>query len=390
MKRVLALIFAGVFLLSLAACSPDTPTTDTGSGSVSSDPVGGTVSDTDSGSTSENSSTDSSNSNTSETGEITLNVFDPTLDHKVIMDDSSKTILVVDFDKGSSPAEWSMDNAVIWEWSTDMAKGFGMQGKNINIDSAKYRYSEYYKKDVIIFCGSSGWVGIIDYQTKDLLFEHQPGNGPHAVEILPNGDLVVARSGNGNGNGDVLYYPIASGASAPSDEKVKLDSAHGICYDPKNKVLWALGDKEIVALRVMGDGVSAKLTKINGMGVNLSQGGGHVLAPAYGNPGKYWVSTGKKVWVYDSENQSISSGALRAPKYSGASVKGMAYFADGTMVQTAHDQGGTGTYRSSQLKIMYLAESSGKVTQAVVKSVMIPHRAGSQTYKVHVFTKDYQ
>ncbi len=388
MKRIFALLFAGVFLLSLAACTPDTPTTDTGS----TPPVSGSTLPTSDRTDAGTPSTDSSDENTSGKDEVQLKVFDPSLDHKVIMDDSAKRILVVDLDKGSSPKDWSMENAVIWEWSTDMAKGAAMQGKSINIDSAKYRYSEYYKKDVIIFCGSSGWVGILDYETKALLFEDQPGLGPHAVELLPNGDLVVACSDNSGPNGCVLYYPLASGASKPSSAKVKLDSAHGICYDPQTEMIWALGSREIIALQVQGEGASAKLTKINGMGASLPTGhsGGHVLAPAYGNPGKYWVSSSKQTWIFDAEQESISPTALQCKKYTNAEVKGMAYFADGTMVQTAHDQGGTGTYRSSELRILYLTESSGKVTQAVVKEVMIPHRSGSQSYKVHVFTKDYQ
>ncbi len=383
MKRILSLLFCGVLLFSMAACGETEKPTET---DVSAKP-----SEFSSVSDSHASITDSEQNDTSETEEVKLTVFDPEMDHKLIMDDSAKRILVVDLDKGSSPEDWSMENAVIWEWSVDDAVGASIQGKDVRIDSAKYRYSAYYKKDVIVFCGSSGWVGIVDYETKKLLFEHNPGHGPHSVELLPNGDLILACSGNdGAAEGRILYYPLSSGSLYPSAEKVMLNSAHGVCYDPTNEVVWALGGTEIIALKVLGTGENAKLTKIGGLGTSLGVSGGHVLSPAFGNPGKYWVSSSQQTWIFDANEATLSSTDLKCDKYSNKGVKGMAYFADGTMVQTAHDQGGTGTYRSSELRILYLTESSGKVAQAVVKEVMIPHRSGSQSYKVHVFTKDYQ
>ncbi len=390
MKRLLTLLFSGAMLLSFAACGETEQPTDTDSQPVSSEVF--SVSDTDTSTTdTDTSTTDTEQKDTSEKEDVKAKVFDTSLDHKLIMDDSSKRILVVDLDKGNSPEEWSMENAVIWEWSVDEAKGASFYGKDVRIDSTKYRYSSYYKKDVIVFCGSAGWVGIIDYETKEVLFDHKPGQGPHSVELLPNGDLVVACSGNdGAAEGRVLYYPLSSGSSAPSPKPIMLNSAHGVCYDPQNEVVWALGSTEVIALKPVGSGKDAKLMQIAGMGASLGVTGGHVMTPAFGNPGKYWLSSSQQTWIFDANEGTVSSTDLKCDEYSNKGVKGMAYFADGTMVQTAHDQGGTGTYRSSELKIMYLAESSGKVTQAVVKSVMIPHRVGSQTYKVHVFTKDYQ
>ncbi len=379
-KRSLILIFCGALLLSFSACGEsEIPPSDSETSPFLS------LSETDT------SVSDSHTEDTSLQEDSVLTVFDPELDHKLIMDDSSKRILVMDLDNGTSPEDWNAEDAVIWEWSVDDAKGAKIQGKDVRIDSVKYRYSSYYKKDVIVFCGSSGWVGIVDYQTKDLLFEHQPGQGPHSVELLPNGDLVLACSGNnGADEGRVLYYPLSSGSVLPSSEKVKLNSAHGVSYDPQNEVIWALGSTEVIALKVFGTGTEAKLTKINGLGVTFDVAGGHVLSPAFGHPGKYWISTSQQTWIFDGTEGTISAADLQCKSYSNKSVKGMAYFSDGTMVQTAHDQGGTGTYRSSQFRVLYLTKSAGKVTQAVVKEVMIPHRTGSQTYKVHVFTKEYQ
>ena len=89
-------------------------------------------------------------------------------------------------------------------------------------------------------------------------------------------------------------------------------------------------------------------------------------------------------------NRTVSAVELQANQYTKAKVKGMAYFPDGTMVQTAHDQGGTGTYRSSLFRIIYPTMSSGRVKKRIIEDVMIPHAKDCHTYKVSVFTKDYQ
>ena len=386
MKKLFAFLLCGVILCGLAACGESPVPADSDSSASS-----GAVSDSATGD-SVASSDEVDASDTSDEEEVKIPVFDPAVDHKIIMDVSARGILVVDLDEtGDHPENWSVEDGIIWEWSTDDLAEGKMKGVSVTMDSARLRYSPYYESDVIVFCGSGGWVGVVDYATKELLFEDNPGKGPHSAELLPNGDLVLACSGNSNSEeGCVLYYPLSSGLTR-STSTYPLISAHGVCYDPEQDVIWALGGYEIVALSVSGKGTEkAKISPVNGMGVKLPSNGGHELSPAYGHPGKYWVSGGKEVWVFDSVEGTISATDLQAKKYTNKNVKGMAYFSDGTMVQTSHDQGGTGTYRSSLFRVMYLAESSGKIKTSVVKELMIPHAGDYQSYKVDVFCKDYQ
>lgn len=381
MKKFLALLLCGILLCGFAACGETPADTDT---SVST----GTASDSATG----DSAVSSDASDTSDKEENKAQVFDPDVEHKIIMDVSARGILVVDLDKtGDHPENWSIEDGIIWEWSTsDLTEG-KMKGVSVIMDSTRLRYSPYYESDVIVFSGSGGWVGIVDYATKELLFEDNPGLGPHSAELLPNGDLVLACSGNSDSEkGCILYYPLSSGATKYSSS-FPLISAHGVCYDPEQDVIWALGGYEIVALSVSGKGTdNAKISEINGMGVELPTSGGHEMSPAYGHPGKYWVSGTKDVWIFDSVEGTLSATDLQAKKYSQGNVKGMAYFADGTMVQTSHNQGDTGTYRSSLFRVMYLEESTGKVKTTLVKELMIPHAGEYQSYKVNVFCKDYQ
>lgn len=394
MKKALSLLLLLALAFSFAACgegAPDSNGTDSAEGisSVSSDASVDTsvdsATDTEIG-----SSTDKNTDTNTSTTLPNVQLYDPDLEHKVIMDDSGKRILVADLNLcGDDPENIDMADCIIWEWSTDDAKGSSIYGKTVNLDEAGIRYSAYWKRDVVIFCGSSGWVGIVDYNSKELLFEDKPGKGPHSVELLPNGDLLVACSGNSDtSEGRVLLYPLSKGKTK-STSQLSLKSAHGVCWDPTNEVIWVLGGDEIIACRADGE----KLTRVEGMGVSLKKlgyNGGHDLVPVYGQPGRYYVSCSKKILLFDANEGVLADSFVRSTYYKGASVKGIAWFSDGTMVISAHDQGGTGTYRSAEFRFLYLAMSSGKVKTVTVKEVIVPHRDGSQTYKIHTFSKDYQ
>ena len=382
MKKYFAFLLCFCLLVSLAACGE------------TSDPSGSTgtqsLSETNTDASSETDTQSLTSSSDSESNADDVQLYDPTMEHKVIMDDSDTKILVADLNLcGENPEDIEIEDCIIWEWDTNDAVGTPIYGKKVTMDEAGFRYSAYWDRDVIIFCGSGGWVGIVDYESKELLFSDNPGKGPHSVELLPNGDLIVACSGNStSSDGRVLYYPLSEGRT-DIGSVLPLKSAHGVCWDPTNEVIWALGGDEIIACIVS----SGSLTEIEGMGASLKSighSGGHDLVPVYGQPGKYYVSCTKKILMFDANEGKISESFVRSNSYKGESVKGIAWFADGTMVLTAHDQGGTGTYRSSEFRFLYLGMSSGKVKVVKVKELVIPHRAGSQTYKVHTFTKDYQ
>lgn len=390
MKRILSLLLVFVLAFALVACGESESPTDVGNSDVDtassdtassgSDPVTNTNTDTE-------TDTDSGSVSSSDK-ETPVEAYDPTMEHKVIMDDSGSRILIADLNLcGDDPEDIVIEDCIVWEWDSATAYGAKLQGKDLRIDEAGLRYSELWKKDVVIFSGSGGWVGVLDYETKEVLFEDNPGHGPHSVELLPNGDLVVACSGNGNTDGRILHYALSEGKKEHGDP-VFLESAHGVCWDPTNEMIWVLGGYEIIGCTVQ----NGKLIELEGTGASLKaigHSGGHDFVPVYGQPGKYWVS-GDTIMLFDANEETITASFPRASSYTGKNVKGIAWFPDGTMIITAHDQGGTGTYRSSELRFLYLGLSEGKVKQTIVKELMIPHRPGSQTYKIHTLSKDYQ
>ncbi len=390
MKKFLALFFCTVLLFALAACGTETPNTDSPTGSS-----GGAASATP-GST---NSTDSSDSTSSANPEVELNVFDSEMEHKFLATDICNHSIVV-FDLNRANGDFNnlkKNQCVVWEWKADEDQTCKLK-PGAGIDAAKYRYSEYYKRDVIIACSSNGCAYVIDYEKKTVLWEYRIGSGPHSVEMMPNGDLVVACSG-GDTEGKLVYVPLSAGETKPSHE-IKTPSGHGVSYDPVNDCLWVLEYGQIFKCIVKDAGTKdAKLVKIVGSGYNFVKNSkdksGHVLSPIYGEPGKYWIA-GEKLWVFDTETEEISKAYSHSTSYnakSAAWMKGVAYFPDGTMIQTVPGSGGKTTYDWScgELRITIIEKSTGKVTKAVPKTTIVTFEPSDREfYKVHPFNKNYQ
>ena len=383
LKKILSLLLCSVMLLSLAACGP---TEDpSGTNTAGSDAPSGTEGGND------------ASSDDKKEGDLV--VYDPDIDHLFLATDiCNHSIVLYDLDRCEDVYENLLtDKCVVWEWDADEdpnCKG----NVGAGIDAAKYRYSPYYEKDVIIACSSSGWAGVIDYEEKTVLWEYAIGSGPHSIEMMPNGDVVVACSG-GEFEGKLSYVPLSAGATKPSHE-IFCPSGHGVSYDPVNECLWVLEFEQVFAVNVQGYGTAkAKLVRLNGTGYDFGASkedtSGHVLSPKYGEPGKYWVAGGK-LWIFDTATEELSKVYPHSSAYNHKSanwMKGVAYFEDGTMIQTVPGSGGDTTYDWScgGFRITVLEESTGKVKKAVAKTHEIYfEKTDREFYKVHPFNKNYQ
>lgn len=409
-KKLFALFLALVMVLSLAACSDPEPSTDSGSDpGVNTNSASDVSSDTGSLGTETDAATDSSsdastetqqntntnsqqNTNTdsqvssSDSSDKTEDVqkpfgYDPDLDHKVILTDNVGTaILVLDLDNGS----WgNLD----WKANPDLVVA-KIQVGDLALDSARYRYSSYYGKDVIIATSSDGKFYIYEY-TPDAavckqLFRVTDSKAneqeislynAHSAEILPNGDVVIATSGyqkDGDGsnyrNGGIHYYPAGSKKRAAF---LSLPFAHGVVWDDKNQCLWSVGFEGIVAIKIKGSGENVTMEKIKGKGYKASKEfHGHDLVPAYGLDGKYWVSDGEAVYLFDTATNKLT----KAKEYNYENIKGIAYFEDGTTVL-------------SDWTPYFVTHVVDPLTQ---KTTKYPSALPGKVYKVNVFTKNYQ
>lgn len=276
------------------------------------------------------------------------------------------------------------DQCVVWEWDEDDVSD-GVDRRGGGFDAAKLRYSPYYGKDVVIACSSGGWAGVIDYETQAVLWEWCPGRGNfHSIEMMPNGDIVVAGAG---GDGRIYYIPVASGVTEPS-HSIGSPSGHGVVYDPETEWLWILDYDEIYACTVSGYGTAeAELERVKGTNIFLgSEKDGHVLSPVFGEPGKFWVAISARVYLFDAKEKSLTE----APDYyNDKLVKGMAYLPNQTMVMTVAQTGNaTFDWSCGEIRIVAMesSDSNNQEFVAVDTNVAFDDR---EFYKVYPFTKDY-
>lgn len=276
------------------------------------------------------------------------------------------------------------ERCVVWEWDEDSVSD-GVDRRGGGFDAAKIRYSPYFEKDVVLVCSSGGWAGMIDFETKDIIWEWSPGRGNfHSIEMMPNGDVVVAGAG---GDGRIYYIPLSSGLTEPS-HSIGSPSGHGVVYDPANEWLWVLDYDEVYACAVSGYGTAeAALERVKGTNIFLgSEKDGHVLSPVYGEPGKYWCAISAKVYLFDSTEKTLTE----VPDYyNDTLVKGIASLPNQiTVMSVAQTGNATYDWSCGEIRIIEKKASADDTQQSnwIVTNIAFEER---EFYKVFPFTKDY-
>ena len=262
---------------------------------------------------------------------------EPEVEHLLAMTDiRNGKVIVVDMDADDPLSE----DAVVWEWSAKRNLGWKYIDRcQMGLDDAKLRWSEYYQKYVVIMVSSSNWAGIADFETGECLWETPADFCPHSIEMLPNGDIVVAGSGGNNYSteGCLMYYNITAGDDCRMTDKEALSSAHGVVWDPQEEVLWALGYSQIAAYAVFPDGKNGPdLSRIQGMGCNLPSVSGHDLGADYTDPDLLWITSGSQILKFSkSQNRILTDYTYSGSLLSQKNVKGVTNFEDGVVAYCA-------------------------------------------------------
>ncbi|HVU55643.1 MAG TPA: DUF6528 family protein [Puia sp.] len=143
----------------------------------------------------------------------------------------------------------------------------------------------------------------------------------HGVELLPNGNCLVANADPANG----YFAVIASSQSAPNNmayTTYRAPSAHAVLWDSSHNCVWALSDT-LMKFTVGGTPEDPVLTLVSRY--NLPTRWGHDLS-AYTTDGNLmWVSTNSGTYIFNKTN-----GGFRA----------VAGDAQGTFVKGISDQPG--------------------------------------------------
>lgn len=213
-------------------------------------------------------------------------------------DQARKRVIVYDADCYDGK---NLEKCVVWSHIPD---GAG------NIAGLRYR-SDTVFGNVILICASGRFASIVTYNDAKTLWKTKnAGSNPHSVEILPDGNAVVASSTDGKitlFHTSVLVEKPNTVSADITSETYTLEGAHGVLWDPEYQVLWALGNTELIAFRVQGIGENAVLVPEPSMKANLPSNYGHALAADLTDVHALYLSSGYAVYRYDKKTKTFST-----------------------------------------------------------------------------------
>ena len=273
----------------------------------------------------------------------------------------------------------------------ETTKGWSGESVKDGIDDAKVRWSSYWQKQVVIMTASGNWAGIVDYATGACLYEWAATTNnavtiqPHAIEMLPNGDVVIATTGEDTADASAvkgqLHYMHMENGVYTETSTVSLHSAHGVLWDPTECVVWAVGYHCLYAYEVDSH---YQLVRKEEKGLEFGHAGGHALTADYANPDILWISVGANVLQYSkSKNKLLTSYTNSDRLLTMQKVKGIASFADGTTAYVVGD--GSGTLSSADFSYagdgFSVINEKGQVSKYTFRDMA--------TYKIYNFTTSY-
>lgn len=195
------------------------------------------------------------------------------------------------------PRLGSDSSGIVWRWSIKEAK-----------DQAPESYQKWlYPLDdckpidrnrSLLLTSSGGATCIVNIRERKVTFYARTPMA-HSAEALPGGYVAVANSTHLQGNSLEVY-------KRTDPEKVlfkdSLYSGHGVVWNAKHNLLFALGFKELRAYKIDRKRNDVHLTLVNSY--ELPDEGGHELSPV--NENSLLITTHNNAFVFDITNPSFS------------------------------------------------------------------------------------
>ena len=306
--------------------------------------------------------------------------------HEVIVTDiGNGRIVVANLDLEDPFAKENL----IWEFIPTEELGWGTETQErlaMSVSDVRYRWSENFQSNVVLFCTSRGTAAVVEYPSgKCLWMTKVPGVSPHAIEMMPNGDIAVTTSGSGNWEeGKIHYYQLGADGTYSMACEVPLNGGHGLLWDPDNEVLWALGFPvmEAYSIQVDGSGKST-LLKVEDWGCDVPDGSGHDLMPVYGNSDLLWFTDNVSILQYSkSQNKVLKEFENSKKLRMMPTVKGVANFTDGVVAFVSYGDV-TGSESDPHIMRVFWPQEDGTYELAKVENADVGFN------KVRVFTTDY-
>lgn len=208
----------------------------------------------------------------------------------VVADQGTRRVLLLG-DDGSGTAR------VQWSWSPQSDKHLADLSPARtwrNVSEAKMRALGGRK--MLLASASEGLAAVLTYPGAVVQWATVvPSVNVHSLELLPDGNVALAASNPGV----VRVYAATRGPRSKQFTAFNLAGAHGVSWDDQRQLLWAVGDSQLVALKVTGPAHSPGLSLARS--VTLPDPSGHDLDLVASAPGRMWVTTGDHVLQYDPD-----------------------------------------------------------------------------------------
>ena len=209
----------------------------------------------------------------------------------------------------------------IWSWRASDRNDLPMEYKTLFNSTDECRAVDGASK--ILITSSGGAAALVDRAKDRVLFYGRAANA-HSADLLPGGRIAVAASHDRGGKGDrlILFDQTQSERELWTDD---LPWGHGVVWDDRRHVLWALADEDIRSYELR-DWSSAKPWLHRVATIPLPEDGGHNLSAVPGTS-MLAISTADHCWLFDRDTKAFQPHPQLADH---AHVKGISYHpADG-------------------------------------------------------------
>jgi len=213
--------------------------------------------------------------------------------------------------------------ARLWSWRAEDSSEIAAEHKNwyFSMDECK----PVMGGRAVLACSS--WLGgvvLIRRADRKCLF-YAAGTNAHSADLVGD-DLLAAAFSAGC---DRLRLYRLDGAAMPGEPawEMELPGGHGAVWDRARSVLWALGNSELLKLRIIRDGSDVAAEVLARF--RLPHDSGHDLYPLDGSRLAVTVNTG--VWQFDADAEKLTP---LPPLETALHVKSLCRRADGTTIYT--------------------------------------------------------
>ncbi|MCC7176751.1 MAG: hypothetical protein IT159_16265 [Bryobacterales bacterium] len=154
----------------------------------------------------------------------------------------------------------------------------------------------------ILITSSGDGVALVERATGQVLF-HGTAGGAHSAELLPGGRIAVAASTSKNERNNSLVVFDVRKSGQPLFE-TELASGHGVVWDARRQLLWALSGSHLRTYRLVNwEGDRPELAKVDEY--PLPEKGGHDLSPLDANR-MLAVTTVPAAFTFDRDKRTFA------------------------------------------------------------------------------------